>query len=92
MSMPANEWRIERWLGCLIIWSLPAFGVAQLQVPEGFEDVPTEELADIKLYYNNSLLGDFIIKYDTGYIEFQKPQKLADAISMEKDKATIIAA
>ncbi len=92
MSMPANEGRIECWLGCFIIWSLPAFGVAKLKVPEGFEDVPTEELADVKLYYNNSLLGDFIIKYDTGYIEFQKPQKLADVLSMVTDKAPIIEA
>ena len=60
------------------------------EIPEGFGDLSTEEVSDVKVYYGNNYLGRMVATFDEGYFKFEDPELLKGSLTMINDRQAVI--
>ena len=56
-------------------------------IPEGFNDLSTEEEGEVKVYYNNRVIGETEAIFDDDFFEFLDKQFLINKLTFTKDSA-----
>lgn len=64
---------------------------ADFSMPEGFEDLSTEETAPIALYYNDDYLGDFVASFDDDFISFVDAKAIVNELYFADKPAELLA-
>jgi len=73
-------------LRILLFIILTALNFIKSAVPPGFEDISSEEIAPIKIYYHNKLIGEFELTFDDDFLMFNYPVDFIKSLDFVNQK------